>query len=167
MTPSNKPQRFQRRPFWHTAAGFAWADDLPQNTNPRAIFGDAVEPDWEQRVMLTVGPEKADLVGATDKVIQAAVDYVARRGGGTVHVLPGTYRLRNSIFLQSNIRLLGSGTESVLFKVPSVTTQLIVDGDHWSRRSHSPTPSDFKSVTASAWSPKTPTARAPTSSSEP
>ena len=109
----------------------ARADDLPKNTNPRAIFGDSVEPDWDQRLTITVGPKKADLVGATDRVIQAAVDYVARRGGGTVRVLPGTYRLRNSIFLQSKVRLLGSGTDSVLFKEPSVTTKLIVDGDHW------------------------------------
>jgi len=107
------------------------ADDLPQNSNPRAIFGDSAEPDWEQRLMITVGQKKADLVGATDRVIQAAVDYVARRGGGTVRVLPGTYRLRNSIFLQSNVRLLGSGTDSVLFKEASVTTKIIVDGDHW------------------------------------
>src|SRR5207247_7924599 len=72
-----------------------------------------------------------DLAGTTDRVIQAAIDYLARRGGGTVRVLPGTYRLRNSIFLQSQVRLLGSGTDSVLFKDPSVTTKLVVDGDHW------------------------------------
>ena len=106
-------------------------DDLPLNTNPRAIFGDAVEPDWEQRMSITVGPQKADLVGTTDRVIQAAVDYVARRGGGTVCLLPGIYRLRNSIFLQSQVRLLGSGADSVLVKASSLTTQLIVDGDHW------------------------------------
>src|SRR5438034_389592 len=139
MTPFN-PQRFQRRQFLRTISGLAAgayasvlarADDLPRNTNPRAIFGDSAEPDWKQRLTLTVGPKKADLVGATDRVIQAAVDYVARRGGGTVRVLPGTYRLRNSIFLESKVRLLGSGTDSVLFKEPSVTTKLIVDGDHW------------------------------------
>src|SRR5262249_13226092 len=69
--------------------------------------------------------------GVTDRVIQAAVDYVARRGGGTVRVLPGTYRLRNSIFLQSKVRILGSGTDSVLVKEPSVTTKLIVNAEHW------------------------------------
>jgi hypothetical protein len=139
MTPFN-PQRFQRRQFLRTVSGLVAAafstgltraDDRPRNTNPRAIFGDSVEPDWDQRLTMTVGPKKADLVGNTDRVIQAAVDYVARRGGGTVRVLPGTYRLRNSIFLQSKVRLLGSGTDSVLFKEPSVTTKLIVDGDHW------------------------------------
>ena len=124
MTPLS-PQKFQRRQFLQTVIGLtagafgtllARTDDLPKNTNPRAIFGDSVEPDWTERVTITVGPEKADLVGATDRVIQAAVDYVGRRGGGAVRVLPGTYRLRNSIFLQSNVRLLGSGSDSVLFK---------------------------------------------------
>src|SRR5262249_12955270 len=86
---------------------------------------------WDQRVTITVGPKDADLVGTTDKVLQAAVDFVARKGGGTVRVLPGTYRLRNSIFLQSRVRILGSGTDSVLFKEPSAATKPIVDGDHW------------------------------------
>ena len=139
MTLHSAP-KLQRRHFLQTmstlAAGafttaLARAADLPENANPRAIFGDRVEPDWDQRLTITVGPKKADLVGTTDRVIQAAVDYVAPRGGGTVRVLPGTYCLRNSIFLQSRVRLVGSGTDSVLFKEPSVTTKLIVDGDHW------------------------------------
>src|SRR5207248_2194653 len=76
-------RRLQRRQFLATAAGlltgamgarFARADDLPENTNPRAIFGDWVEPDWDQRVTITVGPKEADLVGTTDRLIQAAVD---------------------------------------------------------------------------------------------
>src|SRR5437879_2538726 len=137
--PSTDLPKFQRRQFLATAgalvtgavgANLARAEDLPKNTEPRAIFGDAAEPDWDQRVTITVGPKDADLVGATDRVIQAAVDYVARRGGGTVRVLPGTYRLRNSIFLQSSLRICGSGGLSVLFKEPSVPTKLIADGDH-------------------------------------
>ena len=97
--PAVADTRFPRRHFLQTVAGFAVtasslmrtsASDLPRNQNPRAIFGDTVEPEWDQHVTLTVGPDKADLVGATDRVIQAAVDYVARRGGGTVRVLPGT-----------------------------------------------------------------------------
>ena len=132
--------KLQRRRFLQVASGLvasassiflARADDLPKNINPRAIFGDSAEPDWDQRVTITVGPKDADLVGTTDKVLQAAVDFVARKGGGTVRVLPGTYRLRNSIFLQSRVRILGSGTDSVLIKEPSATTKLIVDGDHW------------------------------------
>jgi hypothetical protein len=133
-------QRYQCRQFLQTVSGLAafafgallvHAGDLPENKNPRAIAGDSVEPDWDQAFTVTVGPKDADITGTTDRVIQAAVDYVARRGGGTVRVLPGTYRLCNSIFLQSKIRLVGSGKDSVLFKEPSSTTKLSKDGDHW------------------------------------
>ena len=146
-------QKLQRRQFLRTAGGllagafgsnFLRADELPANKNPRAIFGDTVEPDWRQRITVTVGPKKADLVGSTDRVIQAAVDYVARLGGGTVHVLPGTYRLRNSVFLHSKVRLLGSGADSVLFKGPSATTRLIVDGDHWDQEITLADPKEFE-----------------------
>lgn len=139
MTLPN-PITLERRHFLQAASGLvagslgavlARADDLPKNTDPRAISGDTIEPDWRERITITVGLQKADLVGNTDRVIQAAVDYVARLGGGTVRVLPGTYRTRNSVFLQSKVRLLGSGTDSVLVKEPSATTRLIVDGDHW------------------------------------
>src|SRR5689334_11422864 len=134
MTPFNL-MRFQRRNFLQTIGSLAVGaigtnlvrgDDLPKNTDPRTISGDSVEPDWEQRVKITVGPKTADLVGDTDRVIQSAIDYVARKGGGTVHILPGTYRLRNSVFLQSKVRVLGSGTDSVLIKEPSVTTKISV-----------------------------------------
>ena len=102
----------------------------PAVTHPRATSGDeAVEPDWDQRLTVTVGPQGAQLVGSDDKVLQAAVAYVARFGGGTVHVLPGTYRLRNSVFLASNVRILGSGDDSILIKEPSTKVRLAADSD--------------------------------------
>jgi hypothetical protein len=128
-----------RRDFLRTAAGLFAAsalppvlrgDDRPKVTRPRATSGDtAVEPDWEERLTVTVGPEKARLIGTDEKVIQAAVDYVARLGGGTVRLLPGVFKLRNAVYLQSNIRLLGSGDDTVLVKNPSTTTKLAEDSD--------------------------------------
>src|SRR5437773_418648 len=86
------------------------ADDRPPVTNPRATSGDtAVEPAWQDRLTITVGHKDAELTGQTDKVIQAAVDYVARFGGGTVKIMPGVYKFRNSVFLPSKVRLQGSG----------------------------------------------------------
>ena len=113
-----------------TAVSVARADDRPLVSKPRATSGDsAVEPDWDQRLTVTVGPGYADLVGSSEKVIQAAVDYVTRLGGGTVKVLPGTFRLRNSVFLSSKVRILGSGEDSILMKEPSIETKLAVDSD--------------------------------------
>ncbi len=109
----------------------AWGDDgRPPVTNPRATSGDKVsEPNWEERLTVTVGPKDAQLQGKDDKVLQAAVDYVARFGGGTVKVLPGVYKLRNAVTLASNVRILGSGDDSILVKEPSKKVKLAVDSD--------------------------------------
>lgn len=78
MKPFNL-RRLNRRQFVQNVGGLVTgmfgsmltrADDLPKNTNPRAIFGDSVEPDWDKRLIITVGPEMADLVGTSDRVIQ-------------------------------------------------------------------------------------------------
>lgn len=127
-----------RRLFLKSAGGFLaglWvagssADDRPQVTRPRATDGDdRFEPDWEERLTVSVGPQKADLVGSDDKVLQAAIDYVARLGGGTVRVLPGTYQLRAAVVLHSGIRLIGSGPESILTRIPSESVRLAEDSD--------------------------------------
>jgi hypothetical protein len=108
----------------------AFAEERPPVTEPRATSGDdAVEPDWKENLTVTVGPANADLAGDSDRVLQAAVDYVARLGGGTVKILPGNYLLRNAVYLQSKVRLLGSGDESVLVKAPSSSTRLAADSD--------------------------------------
>jgi hypothetical protein len=100
----------------------------------RATSGDRIEPDWEERLTITVGPRKADLVGTNEKAIQAAVDYIAHKGGGTVQVLPGTYWLRNAITLRSHVRLRGSGLESVLTKAPMAKTTLAADSDWYDQQ---------------------------------
>lgn len=111
--------------FMATAHG----GEPPHDHKPLAISGDDHEPDWDERLTITVGPSKGDIIGASEKAIQAAVDLVARRGGGTVHLLPGTFRLRNAVYLASGIRLKGSGTDTVLIKEPSVTVKLARNSD--------------------------------------
>jgi len=54
---------------------------------------------------------------------------VARWGGGTVKILPGTYRFRNAVYLQNNVRILGSGPETVIIKEPSLMAKLSDDSD--------------------------------------
>lgn len=97
---------------------------------PRQTSGDRIaEPSWEDRLTVSVGPQDADIVGTDHRALQAAVDHVARLGGGTVRILPGTYRLRNAVYLQSHVDLRGSGAETVLIKEPSVSTPLAEDSD--------------------------------------
>jgi nitrous oxidase accessory protein NosD len=110
------------------AAASASEDAVPVKI-PRATSGDPIEPNWAERLTLSVGLQKADLVGSSEKVIQAAVDSVARWGGGTVKILPGAYRFRNAVYLQSNVRILGSGQDSVITKEPSALARLAEDAD--------------------------------------
>ncbi len=105
-------------------------DGHPRVTNPRATSGDGKHsPKWDESFTLTVGNDKGDLRGGDQRVIQAAIDTVARMGGGTVRLLPGIFRLRNAVHLTSNLRFLGSGPETVLIKEASATSKLAADSD--------------------------------------
>ncbi len=112
------------RPQQVSAAG------RPPVANPRATSGDARHgPKWDESFTLTVGNDTGDLSGTNQRAIQAAVDTVARMGGGTVKLLPGTWRLRNAVYLCSNLRLVGSGAGTVLVKEPSAASKLAADSD--------------------------------------
>ena len=106
-----------------------WAEERPEVTQPRATSGDDVQPQWQERLTVTVGPKNADVVGTGHHALQAAVDYMAASGGGTVKILPGVYRLRNAVYLRSKVRIVGSGEDSVLIKEPSKSTKLSANSD--------------------------------------
>ena len=106
------------------------ATDRPEVVTPRQTSGDAaVQPQWEETLVVSVGLKDADIVGGDQRAIQAAVDHVARLGGGTVRIKAGTYRLRNAVYLQTGVNLCGEGSATVLIKEPSATTPLKLDSD--------------------------------------
>lgn len=80
-------------------------------------------------LVLTVGQTEGDLQGKDDKIIQAAIEYLNRLGGGTLTILPGVYDLRNAIYLRPNITLRGSEEKTILRKTDSVVTALSRDSD--------------------------------------
>ena len=135
MTPSS----LSRRQFLATAmatgigtvtARQLAAEKLPDVKQPRATDGDQrFEPDWDERLSISVGTKSGDIVGSGDKALQAAIDYLAGKGGGTVRILPGTFTLRNALHLPSRIRLLGSGPETIITKGASETVMLSEDSD--------------------------------------
>ena len=121
------------------------ADELPAVDQPRATDGDdRYEPNWDERLTITVGPDRGDLIGRDDKVIQAAIDYVTRLGGGTVQLLPGTFTLRNAVFLPSRLRLRGSGAETVITKIASETVTLVDDSDWYDQEISLPDGTGFR-----------------------
>lgn len=83
----------------------------------------------KNRITLTVGQKKGDLRGNDDKILQAAVDYVFRLGGGTVKILPGVYNMRNSLFPRPGVAITGSGEDTILKKSPSVSSMIIREAD--------------------------------------
>ena len=106
------------------------AAERPAVTHPRQTSGDAlVQPQWQETLTVTVGTRDADIIGNDHRAIQAAVDHVSRLGGGTVRILAGTYRLRNAVYLQSDVHLIGEGDKTLLIKEPSTATPLKLDSD--------------------------------------
>jgi hypothetical protein len=77
--------------------------------------------------VITAGITGADFCGRDNRAIQAAIDAVAHRGGGTVKILPGTYVLEDSVHLRDNVTLIGSGAETILRKGPQVYSRLSAD----------------------------------------
>ncbi|HEX2034623.1 MAG TPA: right-handed parallel beta-helix repeat-containing protein [Chloroflexota bacterium] len=75
-------------------------------------------------------PGGADIVGDDQRALQAAVDYVARFGGGTVLVGPGVYLMRDSLHLRSEVTVRGSGPDTVLRKADAALSRLVLDGDY-------------------------------------
>lgn len=105
-------------------------DPRPPVRAPRATDGDhAHEPSWDEQLEVSVGPAKADIIGSDDRALQAAVDYASRRGTHVVRILPGTFTLRASVVIPSQIRLIGSGPETILTRGPSETVELAEDSD--------------------------------------
>jgi len=80
-------------------------------------------------VRITVGRQDADLVGSDNRVLQAAVDYVAGLGGGVVEIGPGEFLMRDSLHLRSRVTVRGAGGRTVLRKDREVRAALAADSD--------------------------------------
>jgi parallel beta-helix repeat protein len=78
---------------------------------------------------IRVGIDDGDVRGGDGRALQAAVEYVASLGGGTVHIGPGRYLLRNALTLRDNVRVVGAPGRTVLAVCDGARTLLACDGD--------------------------------------
>lgn len=78
---------------------------------------------------ITVGLKDADINGNDNRALQAAVDYIAGLGGGTVSIGPGEYLMRDSLHLRSHVTVRGTNNETILRKAEGVISPLELDGD--------------------------------------
>jgi hypothetical protein len=79
---------------------------------------------------LRVGRSDADLLGADNRALQAAVDYVADLGGGLVEIGPGEFLMRDSLHLRSFVAVRGTPGKTLLRKADGVESALALDGDY-------------------------------------
>ena len=88
-------QRLGQVPFVLAVCGtIALANDLAPKADERQL-PHAMHSEMSERPTITVGRAGADLIGADNRALQAAVDYVAGLGGGVVEVGEGEYLMRD------------------------------------------------------------------------
>ena len=51
------------------------------------------------KAQIHVGIQEGEIRGDNHRVLQAAIDYAASLGGGTVYIGPGHYQMRNALTL--------------------------------------------------------------------
>lgn len=89
----------------------------------------AMHSAMQQLPHISVGVRDADLIGDDHRALQAAVDYIAGLGGGTVDIRPGTYTMRDSLHLRSDVTVCGVKGQTILKKAAAAVCQLALDGD--------------------------------------
>ena len=78
---------------------------------------------------ITVGNKNADIIGSDNRVLQAAVDYIAGLGGGVVEIGEGQFLMHDSLHLRTNVTVRGKKGKTVLRKADGVESALVLDGD--------------------------------------
>jgi hypothetical protein len=110
------------------AAAAAATDPLP-GADPTQVPR-AMHAPMKERPHVTVGLRAAAIVGADNRALQAAVDYLAALGGGTVDIGPGEYLMRDSLHLRPQVTVRGTPGQTILRKAASTVSPLKLDGDY-------------------------------------
>ncbi len=106
----------------------AFADDAGPRKDEQQLPL-AMHSEMSERPKVTVGQAGADMVGADNRVLQAAVDYVAGLGGGVVEIGEGEYVMRDSLHLRSGVTVRGRKGKTILRKADGSVSLLALDGD--------------------------------------
>lgn len=120
----------------------ATADEVPPSPHrhlPKAMHGVMTE-----RPHVTVGHRDADITGGDHRALQAAVDYVAGLGGGTVEIGAGEFLMRDSLHLRPGVTVRGQGDRTLLRKAPAAVSALALDGDFGEEQITLENPSGFR-----------------------
>lgn len=115
-----------------SAAGRSSGSQAQQDFSPKLQeqqLPRAMHSQMKELPTITVGLENAALIGSDNRVLQAAVDYIAGLGGGTVEIGPGQYIMHDSLHLRSNVTIRGEKGKTILRKADGTASILVLDGD--------------------------------------
>ena len=104
----------------------------------------AMHVQMAERLTITVGLSGADIVGADNRALQAAVDYVAGLGGGIVEIGPGEFVMQDSLHLRSHVTVRGTPGRTILHKARAAVSPLAIDGDFGEEQITVEKPEGFK-----------------------
>lgn len=113
-------------------AGASYASESPTNPSPKPDeqqLPTAMHSAMEELPLITVGRDNAQLIGSDNRALQAAVDYIAALGGGTVAIGPGEYLMYDSLHLRANVTVKGTKDKTILRKADGAVSALTLDGD--------------------------------------
>ena len=109
-----------------------------------ATFSTRAETETSGLATVRVGTDAGDFRGNDQRVLQAAVDYVARLGGGTVSIGPGRYEMRNALNLRSGVHVVGVPGQTILAACDGLESPLAADGDCNERQITLQNPAGFR-----------------------
>ncbi len=118
--------------FLASAAAVLHAAETERDFSPRPEerqLPKAMHSQMKQLPSITVGMDDGDIRGGDNRALQAAVDYIAGLGGGTVEIGEGQYLMHDSLHLRTNVTVRGKKGGTILRKAGGVVSALALDGD--------------------------------------
>ena len=89
----------------------------------------AMHSQMQQLPAIAVGRDDGDIKGGDNRALQAAVDYIAGLGGGTVEIGEGEFLMYDSLHLRVNVTVRGRKGHTILRKADGMVSALALDGD--------------------------------------
>jgi parallel beta-helix repeat protein len=125
--------------FVVSAAGILYARETRKDYSPKPDeqqLPKTMHSAMKELPNITVGKDNAHIIGNDNRALQAAVDYIAGLGGGTVEIGEGEYLMYDSLHLRNNVTVRGkkgspgdSLRRTVLRKADAAVSPLALDGD--------------------------------------
>ncbi|MHC4325479.1 MAG: hypothetical protein ACYSUX_14535, partial [Planctomycetota bacterium] len=110
-----------------SSAGIVHASKTQKDFSPRPDekqLPTSMHSEMKELPGITVGKKNAQITGGDNRALQAAVDYIAGLGGGTVRIGEGLYVMYDSLHLRDNVTVKGVKGNTILKKADGIVCPL-------------------------------------------